>query len=255
MRALCAVVGGGCMLLCFSCVLRPRVGQGSPVGGLGSVSPQVLSFMCEWDDSSRLYGERRLFKLNFYLSDDTIEVNEAPATTRGRGPFTRLLSRQRVPLPGAATIRTYPWAKEKEPKVQVDTAPRTPPRVFRDAIHADCRGEGYCGVLARDRIAARGGAGAGAGSSRPATAGGRPGTARSSASSRPGSAPGNRRPVTAPGPRRMKRSVMDGDDALCVPAAALCSAALHASACRFATTDALSGLHACPSSPPRVVSP
>ena len=177
--------------------------------------------MCEWDDSSRLYGERRQFKLNFYLSDDTIEVNESPATTRGRGPFTRLLSRQRVPLPGAATIRTYPWAKEKEAAVQVDKAPRTPPRQFRDAVHLDCRGDGYCGVLPRDRMAAMEGAGSGAGSSRrgsvrPATAGGRPGTASTAAAGRPSSARGNRRPVTAPGPRRMKRSVMDGDDALYV---------------------------------------
>eukprot|EP00924_Labyrinthula_sp_SR-Ha-C_P005396 maker-scaffold_1-snap-gene-30.60-mRNA-1 protein AED:0.20 eAED:0.20 QI:0/0/0/1/1/1/2/0/807 len=50
----------------------------------------VLRFYCIWDDTSKLYGLKRKFVLNYYLADDTIEV---------RGPKKLMLNKQRLEKP------------------------------------------------------------------------------------------------------------------------------------------------------------
>ncbi|GBG26047.1 EF-hand domain-containing protein 1 [Hondaea fermentalgiana] len=49
-----------------------------PSDGAGSMAPSkgTLRISCVWDDSSRLYGDKHFFQLNYYLADDTIAIYE-----------------------------------------------------------------------------------------------------------------------------------------------------------------------------------
>jgi len=58
---------------------------------------KVLRFSCFWDDTKKLYGEKRKFILNYFLSNDTIEVREVLQPNSGRDPFPMLLRRQVLP--------------------------------------------------------------------------------------------------------------------------------------------------------------
>lgn len=58
---------------------------------------QVLCFFCQWDDSLRLFGDKRDFRLNYFLSDDTIEILEVHEPNDGRDPFPALLKRAHLP--------------------------------------------------------------------------------------------------------------------------------------------------------------
>uniref|UniRef100_A0A6U6BWX9 DM10 domain-containing protein n=1 Tax=Guillardia theta TaxID=55529 RepID=A0A6U6BWX9_GUITH len=59
---------------------------------------KVLRFYCMWDDRERLYGERRPFTLHFYLEDDTVEICEIHMPNDGRGSFSKMLRRQKLPV-------------------------------------------------------------------------------------------------------------------------------------------------------------
>jgi len=37
-------------------------------------SRKVLRFFCVWDDRNSLQGDRRPYRLHFFLEDDTVEV-------------------------------------------------------------------------------------------------------------------------------------------------------------------------------------
>jgi hypothetical protein len=58
---------------------------------------KVLRFYCIWDDRTSLYGDVRLFTLQYFLSDDTIEVTETNPPNCGRDPFPSFIKRSRVP--------------------------------------------------------------------------------------------------------------------------------------------------------------
>lgn len=58
---------------------------------------KVLRFSCFWDDTKKLYGEKRKFILNYFLANDTIEVREVLQPNSGRDPFPMLLRRQVLP--------------------------------------------------------------------------------------------------------------------------------------------------------------
>lgn len=58
---------------------------------------KVLHYDCLWDDTSRLYGEKHHYRINYFLSDDTMEVLETYSSNDGRDPFPKLLKRARVP--------------------------------------------------------------------------------------------------------------------------------------------------------------
>ncbi len=58
---------------------------------------QVLEYMAYWDDTDSLFGDVRLYKLQYYLSDDTIEVVEVLPRNCGRDPFPKFLRRMRLP--------------------------------------------------------------------------------------------------------------------------------------------------------------
>jgi len=58
---------------------------------------KVLRFFAVWDDRKNLYGDNLAYVLHYYLSDDTVEVNEVHARNTGRDPFPKLLARGRLP--------------------------------------------------------------------------------------------------------------------------------------------------------------
>lgn len=61
----------------------PRLAHlGAPPAVPPSAMLQVLCFFCVWDDRRNLYGDRRHFKLHFFLEDGTLEVLEV-ATRQG----------------------------------------------------------------------------------------------------------------------------------------------------------------------------
>jgi len=70
---------------------------------------KVLRFFCIWDDSARLFGDKRPFSVHYFLADDTVEVLEVQEANSGRDPFPCLLKRCRLPRdptkgPGAPYI-------------------------------------------------------------------------------------------------------------------------------------------------------
>ena len=54
---------------------------------------KVLQFSCVWDDTKRLYGDKHEYVLQYFLSDDTIEIC---SKSKINNPFPLLLKRQRV---------------------------------------------------------------------------------------------------------------------------------------------------------------
>ncbi len=63
----------------------------------GVYGPQVLRFYCVWDDRQALYGDRRPYRLHYFLEDDTVEILELHENNDGRDPFPVFL--RRGPLP------------------------------------------------------------------------------------------------------------------------------------------------------------
>ena len=57
---------------------------------------KVLRFYCLWDDTS-FYGETRPYVVNYYLSDDAVEVLEVATANSGRDPFPSLLKKGKLP--------------------------------------------------------------------------------------------------------------------------------------------------------------
>lgn len=60
---------------------------------------QVLRFFCVWDDRRSLYGDRRPYRLHYFLEDQTVEVLETNEKNSGRDSFPVFL--RRGPLPKA----------------------------------------------------------------------------------------------------------------------------------------------------------
>ena len=58
---------------------------------------QVLRFFCIWDDRRSLFGDRRPYRLHYFLEDATLEVLETADNNNGRDAFPVFL--RRGPLP------------------------------------------------------------------------------------------------------------------------------------------------------------
>ncbi|XP_049622856.1 EF-hand domain-containing family member C2 [Suncus etruscus] len=75
---------------------------------------KVLRFLGLWDDTASFFGDRRELILNYFLSDDTIEIKEFLPQNSGRIPMTFFLKRGKLPKygppgmhqPGEITERT-----------------------------------------------------------------------------------------------------------------------------------------------------
>jgi hypothetical protein len=58
----------------------------------------TIGFLCVWDNTYQLYGDKLEFALTYHLSDDTIEIFSIPEYNSGRdSTFTRLLKRSKLP--------------------------------------------------------------------------------------------------------------------------------------------------------------
>ena len=63
---------------------------------------QVLRFFCVWDDRRSLFGDRRPYRLHYFLEDATLEVLETADNNNGRDPFPVFL--RRGPLPRVSIV-------------------------------------------------------------------------------------------------------------------------------------------------------
>ena len=57
----------------------------------------MLRFYCVWDNRQNLYGDRRPFRLHFYLEDHTTEILEVHEQNSGRDRFPVFLQRRQLP--------------------------------------------------------------------------------------------------------------------------------------------------------------
>lgn len=57
----------------------------------------VLRFYAYWDDRNRPFGDLRHFVINYFLADDTMEVNEVLTQNDGRYPFPSFVRRSQIP--------------------------------------------------------------------------------------------------------------------------------------------------------------
>mmetsp|Transcript_22425 Transcript_22425/g.78593 ORF Transcript_22425/g.78593 Transcript_22425/m.78593 type:complete len:763 (-) Transcript_22425:246-2534(-) len=58
---------------------------------------KVLRFYGLWDDRDSVYGDRLLFRIHYFLADDTMEILEVYQPNSGRDKFPALLKRQPLP--------------------------------------------------------------------------------------------------------------------------------------------------------------
>jgi len=58
---------------------------------------KVLCFMLEYDERHKMNGQFHLYKANYFLVDDTMEILEVRRSNSGVDPFPKLLSRSKLP--------------------------------------------------------------------------------------------------------------------------------------------------------------
>lgn len=73
---------------------------------------KVLRFKGYWDDNT-LYGQRIYFVIHFFLSDNSVEINEAHCRNSGRDPYPVFY--KRGPLLKENRINAYPGMLEPDP--------------------------------------------------------------------------------------------------------------------------------------------
>ena len=81
--------------------MEALLGKPSSMSDLGSFlvnGQKCLCFDVIWDDTQKLYGDIRNYKLNYFLSDDTMEVLPIHTKNDGRDQFPKLLKRSKVPI-------------------------------------------------------------------------------------------------------------------------------------------------------------
>ncbi|XP_034383774.1 EF-hand domain-containing protein 1 [Cyclopterus lumpus] len=69
---------------------------------------KVLHFFALWDDTDSLFGETRPVTVQYYLVDDTVEINEVYERNSGRFPFPVLMHRQKLPKKVKPKFETFP---------------------------------------------------------------------------------------------------------------------------------------------------
>ncbi|KAG7502356.1 hypothetical protein JOB18_018105 [Solea senegalensis] len=65
----------------------------------------VLRFFCVWDDAESEAGELRELVLNYFLSDDTVEIRHVHAPNSGRDHVSKFLRRCRLPKNCVSTVK------------------------------------------------------------------------------------------------------------------------------------------------------
>jgi hypothetical protein len=80
--------------------MEAQLGKPQSAVDLGSFlanDRKVLRFDCVCDDTERLYGDQLMFKLHYFLSDDTMEILQVHTKNNGRDLVPKLLNRTRLP--------------------------------------------------------------------------------------------------------------------------------------------------------------
>ena len=82
------------------------------VGKRQALHVQVLRFFCVWDDRRALFGDRRPYRLHYFLEDGSCEILETREANSGREPFPVFL--RRAPLPKVRNavlnvLQASPW--------------------------------------------------------------------------------------------------------------------------------------------------
>ena len=57
----------------------------------------MLRFFCLWDDRQALFGDRRPYRLHYFLEDGSCEILETREANSGREPFPVFLRRGLLP--------------------------------------------------------------------------------------------------------------------------------------------------------------
>ena len=57
----------------------------------------MLRFFCLWDDRQALFGDRRPYRLHYFLEDCSCEILETREANSGREPFPVFLRRGLLP--------------------------------------------------------------------------------------------------------------------------------------------------------------
>jgi len=59
---------------------------------------RTIQFLCVWDNTGTMYGDRIQFSLCYHLCDDTVEIYSLPGSNGIKEQFSRLLKRSPLPL-------------------------------------------------------------------------------------------------------------------------------------------------------------
>jgi hypothetical protein len=57
----------------------------------------TINFLCVWDNTTQLYGDKMQFSLKYHLADDTLEIFSVQTANSGRDTNTKLLKRSHLP--------------------------------------------------------------------------------------------------------------------------------------------------------------
>ena len=68
---------------------------------------QVLRFFCVWDDRRALFGDRRPYRLHYFLEDGSCEILETREANSGREPFPVFLRRGPLPKVRKAVLTCF----------------------------------------------------------------------------------------------------------------------------------------------------
>jgi hypothetical protein len=74
-----------------------------------NITSCICRFFAVWDDRDSENGQLRTYIICYYLSDDTVEVQEVYKKNEGRDPFPLLLHKMKLPrdwkyVPGGAEM-------------------------------------------------------------------------------------------------------------------------------------------------------
>lgn len=97
--------------------MEARLGKSTRRTDLGAFldnSRKVLRFDMIWDDTGSLYGDVLLFKMHYFLEDDTCEVLQVHTKNNGRDPVPKLLNRTRLPKAPPSVTQADVGAPEED---------------------------------------------------------------------------------------------------------------------------------------------
>lgn len=125
----------------FKNYIEVKLKGGRPNGGLKSFldnDRRVLSFKILWQDVSYDGGDK-FYTLNFFLSDNSVEVKEINTQNSGRAPFPKLLKRQKLAKAPILTHCPGMSLRQEEYYMPADIRCGEPIKIYgRDCMVFDC---------------------------------------------------------------------------------------------------------------------